>query len=605
MSTKFHNAGSTKFRNACNMVYGSAAAPKHANILGRLLQGAADCIGGGTLSYQDMLMNHSAVGFYSRLVPASVEFDWAQRMAGDLMTRRASAAYPCFLVKLRSPSMKYCPVCANSDMKNTGFPVWRVIHQLPFVEVCSTHRVTLVHSCSHCGESLDQGRNFRLPGQSCCSCGARQAHSVNRQQAMSSLVILSELCEKVFSGSQKYLRPENWLLLVKALRAKHSIEKLTTEVHRRLENLYGRDSNVAPPLAEAISKRSVEAQLTLLARPHEFLSRILVGDQLARMGLVDRTEVVLQRPRTDECALEMKAVEQGIPAGYVGLLLNGVSPSRICQDHGASHERLVAFRASIPPGYQVSERLGQWKANRREAKKLGLQLAKRPQYRAVLDQFVKLNPGCRRQTFSAAHPYEAVWLRTNDRPYFDATLPAGFRSHGKSVQEKRAIYRALIRELLRENPQISRREIARSKYRRLSDFLGQHDKAWFDATVPYRSIGVSKAVPSWYAGPSPFIWPDSLLKRRYTSIVERRNCCRTYVSKLIELNPQLTVAEVKRAGYKATEFLRYDSPEWLAKKLANVKKQSSDGSGSQSEPSALLEESAVKRKGPLPRSKGS
>jgi hypothetical protein len=428
---------------------------------------------------------------------------------------------------------------------------------------------------------------------------------VNRQQAMSSLVILSELCEKVFSGSQKYLRPENWLLPVKALRAKHSIEKLTKEVHRRLENLYGRDSNVAPPLAEAISKRSVEAQLTLLARPHEFLSRILVGDQLARMGLVDRTEVVLQRQRTDECALEMKAVEQGIPAGYVSLLLNGVSPSRICQDHGASHERLVAFRASIPPGYQVSERLGQWKANRREAKKLGLQLAKRPQYRAVLDQFVKLNPGCKRQMFSAAHPYEAVWLRTNDRPYFDATLPAGFRTHGKSVQEKRAIYRALIRELLRENPQISRREIARSKYRRLSDFLGQHDKAWFDATVPYRSIGVSKAVPSWYAGPSPFIWPDSLLKRRYASIVERRNCCRTYVSKLIELNPQLTVAEVKRAGYKATEFLRYDSPEWLAKKLANVKKQSSDGNGPQSKPSALLEESAVKRKGPLPRSKGS
>ena len=594
---------STTFHKACNRVYGAATSPKHANVLGRRLQGATDCIGGGALSYRDMLMNHSAAGFYFRLVPASVESDWTQRRTGDSTTDGTSAAYPGFSrLGLRSPNMKYCPVCASLDTKTSGFPVWRVIHQLSFIEVCGTHRVTLVHSCSHCGEALDRGHDLRLPGQRCRSCGEHQTHHVNRRSGTSSLVMLSELCEEIFSGSQKYLRPENWLALIKDLQAKHSVEKIAKEVHFQLENLYGREPNVAPALVDAISKRSVEYQLSLLALPHQFLSRILVGDRLARMGLIDRVEPSLQQYVTAEHRLEVKAVEQGIPAGFVRPLLSGVSPAQICKDHGGDRNRLVEFQASIPPDFELGKKSEQWKVNQLAEKKHTRRLAKRPRYRAVLDEFVKMNPDCKRNEFRAAFPDEAEWLFINDRPYFDAALPARFHTYGKTLQEKIEAHRAVILGMLRENPKISRGQIVRSKHHKSYETLLKDDKVWLDAMVPYRPMGANKAVPSWYTGASPFVWPDTPLKSRYVSIAERRNCCRTYISQLIELNPQLTAREVARAGAMATVFLRRDSPKWLVTELG---KMQSDGRNSKSRQPKLLAKSAVKRKRSLPRPKGS
>ncbi|MEJ1130739.1 TniQ family protein [Variovorax sp. CCNWLW225] len=563
----------TSFENACDTVYRSAASPKHANVLGRRLQDATDCIGDGTLSYQDVLMNHSVWGFYSRLVPASVEFGWTQRMTGDSMTGETSVVYPrlVYLGPSRSSRMKYCPMCASLDAKTSGFPIWRVIHQLPFVEVCAAHQVTLVHSCSHCGEVLDRGTHFRLPGQVCRSCGSQQAHHANRHSSASSPAALTKLCEEIFSGSQEYLRPENWLALVKDLQTKHSIEKLANDVHRQLENLYGREPNVAPHLVDAISKRSVVHQLSLLSLPRQFLSRILVGDQLTRMGLIDRSEASFQQHLTDADALELKAVEQGIPAGFVKLLLNGVSPLRLCRDYGGAYQQLVAFQGSIPPGFEVSERLHNWRASQREARKHALRLSMQPGYRAVLDEFVRLNPGCNLNAFRAAHPTEHKWLFVNDRPHLQAILPARIHTRGKTLEEKREKHRAVILDLLRENPQVSRTQIRLLGHSNSSDFLERNDKVWFDAMIPSRRRAVNKAVPSWYTGASPFVWPDTPLKGRYASTVDRRNCCKTYISQLIELNPQLTAKEVTTAGRVATLFLRQDSPKWLVKKLGEVK----------------------------------
>lgn len=596
---------STAFHNACNRVYGAATSPKHANILGRRLQGATDCIGGGALSYGDMLMNHSAAGFYFRLVPASVELDWTQRRTGDSTTDGTSAAYPGFArLGLRSPSMKYCPVCASLDTKTSGFPVWRVIHQLSFVEVCGIHRVTLVHSCSRCGEALDRGHDFRLPGQLCRSCGAHQTHHVSRPSETSPLVMLSELCEEIFSGGQEYLRPENWLAHIKDLQTKHSIEKIAKEVHLQLADRYGREPNVAPALVDAISKRSVEYQLSLLALPHQFLSRILVGERLAKMGLIDRAEAPTPQHVTAEHGLEVKAVEQGIPAGFVRPLLSGVSPAQICKDHGGDRNRLVAFQASIPPDFELGKKSEQWKANQLAEKKQVRRLAKRPRYRTVLDEFVRLNPDCKRHEFRAAYPEEAEWLFINDRPHFDAVLPARFHTYGKTLEEKVEMHQAVILDLLRENPKISRGQLVRSKQHRSYDFLRENANAWLDEMVPYRPMGANKALPSWYKGAAPFQWPDTPLKSRYVSTAERRSCCKAYISQLIELNPQLTAREVARAGSMATVFLRQDRPKWLVAKLGQVQMQL-DGRKPKSRQPALLKKSTAKRKRPLARSKGS
>ena len=42
-------------------------------------------------------------------------------------------------------SLKFCPVCANEDMKNFGVTYWHRIHQVPGVEACPEHKVWLKH----------------------------------------------------------------------------------------------------------------------------------------------------------------------------------------------------------------------------------------------------------------------------------------------------------------------------------------------------------------------------------------------------------------------------------------------------------------------------
>ncbi|WP_204165106.1 TnsD family Tn7-like transposition protein [Shewanella algidipiscicola] len=44
-----------------------------------------------------------------------------------------------------SLAVKYCPLCAVDDIQKAGIAYWHCAHQIPGVEVCSTHKVWLVH----------------------------------------------------------------------------------------------------------------------------------------------------------------------------------------------------------------------------------------------------------------------------------------------------------------------------------------------------------------------------------------------------------------------------------------------------------------------------
>jgi hypothetical protein len=54
----------------------------------------------------------------------------------------------CQLVSCRESevlSLKYCPLCAQEDMKNHGVSYWHLLHQVPGIEACPLHKVWLVH----------------------------------------------------------------------------------------------------------------------------------------------------------------------------------------------------------------------------------------------------------------------------------------------------------------------------------------------------------------------------------------------------------------------------------------------------------------------------
>ncbi|WP_417763495.1 TnsD family Tn7-like transposition protein [Shewanella sp.] len=55
----------------------------------------------------------------------------------------------CQLSKFRECeplTVKYCPLCANDDLHNTGVAYWHCIHQIPGVDVCAVHGVWLSHN---------------------------------------------------------------------------------------------------------------------------------------------------------------------------------------------------------------------------------------------------------------------------------------------------------------------------------------------------------------------------------------------------------------------------------------------------------------------------
>ncbi|PKH88313.1 TnsD family Tn7-like transposition protein [Colwellia sp. Bg11-28] len=54
----------------------------------------------------------------------------------------------CQLVSFKESevlSLKYCPVCAKEDMRCYGVSYWHLIHQVPGVEACPSHKVWLTH----------------------------------------------------------------------------------------------------------------------------------------------------------------------------------------------------------------------------------------------------------------------------------------------------------------------------------------------------------------------------------------------------------------------------------------------------------------------------
>jgi len=60
----------------------------------------------------------------------------------------STAFRACQLVNVKESealSIKYCPLCAESDVKQYGVSYWHRVHQMPGIEACPYHQVWLIH----------------------------------------------------------------------------------------------------------------------------------------------------------------------------------------------------------------------------------------------------------------------------------------------------------------------------------------------------------------------------------------------------------------------------------------------------------------------------
>lgn len=54
-------------------------------------------------------------------------------------------------------TLKYCPLCAMSDIKHFGVAYWHIEHQIPGIECCCSHPVWLLHKPLHKASQVHEG----------------------------------------------------------------------------------------------------------------------------------------------------------------------------------------------------------------------------------------------------------------------------------------------------------------------------------------------------------------------------------------------------------------------------------------------------------------
>lgn len=105
-----------------------------------------------------IIQNHTLFPYYVSFVPQSM----ARASLDALKTGRTESLYSQFsLIANRIPLehiLKFCPRCANADLKRYGVAYWHVQHQLPYIRYCSVHEQKLC-------EQIIKRRTLTLPPQ--------------------------------------------------------------------------------------------------------------------------------------------------------------------------------------------------------------------------------------------------------------------------------------------------------------------------------------------------------------------------------------------------------------------------------------------------------
>jgi hypothetical protein len=96
---------------------------------------------------REVLFAHTIIPFYLPWVSPERATQILQLMtAGRTQNIKALLGLPASRTRAHHP-LKACPMCMQEDQDRVGVAYWRLIHQLPAVWMCPTHRCHLLESC--------------------------------------------------------------------------------------------------------------------------------------------------------------------------------------------------------------------------------------------------------------------------------------------------------------------------------------------------------------------------------------------------------------------------------------------------------------------------
>lgn len=127
-------------------LFGARTATATVALPDRISHLAAALPAGSTLTVDRLIENHTLFPFFSSFVPP----ERANRLRADMMNDNGQAAYMrSGIMANRIPMpdyLRYCPGCVKDDQRQFSETYWHRLHQLPGVEVCTSHNVLLENS---------------------------------------------------------------------------------------------------------------------------------------------------------------------------------------------------------------------------------------------------------------------------------------------------------------------------------------------------------------------------------------------------------------------------------------------------------------------------
>lgn len=231
---------------------------------------------------EQIFRKHTLYGFYSLGLSNSSASEWATHLAGGSMQ---SLAYYTRQVRFggADKGLRWCPACATADQINFGFSAWRVVHQLPFLQLCHEHNLPLCISCKVCKKPLDSGTEYRLPGESCSECGS--SHFEDFPSSVSDgYRTLHSVSERIFNTQSDEFRPGNWEKRIAKFLARHRSRQAAEQlVEEKICTKWcvKTPTQITECPTDFVEKNFVTKLLGEEKKNYSLVSRIIIGDALS------------------------------------------------------------------------------------------------------------------------------------------------------------------------------------------------------------------------------------------------------------------------------------------------------------------------------------
>ena len=457
----------------------------------------------GAKSAVDVLRDHTPFGFYSRVLDERVAARWASKLSGA-----AGHGVAPFLKSqgVASPTAmsRWCPSCAAQDAGSTGLPLWRVVHQLPFLTHCPDHLEPLVSCCATCGIAFDGGGDFRLPTEACRACGGTVPLRCGQQLSVG-MASFTRLCGETFRSAPSELRPRNWALIMRSAAsrfggAERLSERLRADILLRWE--VTSIGEVPKVLEQKMAEDFVLKETRLLAKPADILPRLIVLDALRHISgrtVLPNEHANAQRHANElpasaslrDAGLDDAAFSAGVAVGIVTLLLNGATIRDAAREASLSTHLLSRFLKRLSGDQQAAilssdrlddKRYAAWLRVRNRGSHDSID-SKRTAYRARVEAAVASHCGLTRTRANELCGSAVAWLREHDAAWLDRELPATKTQLSRKARSEgyRKIVERLIESSRPEHPVTV--ETVRRECPGAVRWLGTYDLEWFRERV--------------------------------------------------------------------------------------------------------------------------